>query len=167
MSSVIGSAGGPSGGGFGSVGGRQRGLLAQCTLRVCIIFHKQFPPWANWDAWDELIAANGISIDRPRGSAHPVHSEIIYPIDYGYVNDTVGEDGDEVDIFVGTAEVGLVGAMVTVDHGKRDVELKLLWNCSPTEIYVANGFINFDQTLMEGRLVMRQPLIGLWTGRAP
>jgi len=55
----------------------------------------------DWAACDEVIAAQGVTLDRPRKSTHPVHKDIVYPIDYGYVNGTIGEDGAEVDIFVG------------------------------------------------------------------
>jgi len=112
----------------------------------------------DWAGWDALIEANGITIDRPRGSAHPRFPEIIYPIDYGYVNDTESSDGDEVDVFAGSADNGLVAFMVTTDFRKGDREVKLLYDCTPEEIYLVNGFINFDRSLMEGTLTLRQPM---------
>ena len=54
-----------------------------------------------WAAWEKLIGQNGITIDRPYRSRHPRFPEIIYPLDYGYINGTRGTDGDEVDVFVG------------------------------------------------------------------
>jgi len=111
-----------------------------------------------WSVWDRLIEENGITIDRAQGSAHPQYEEIIYPIDYGYVNGTVGTDGEEVDVFVGTASNGLVGAILTRDYRKQDRECKLIYNCTMTEIYLVNGFLNFDQELMTGRLVLRVDL---------
>lgn len=121
----------------------------------------------DWEGWEALIRANGITLDRPRGSTHPAFPEIVYPIDYGYVNGTTSGDAQEVDVFVGTAPPGspahgLVAAIVTADRRKGDREVKLLWNCTPAEIYVVNGFINFDRTLMEGTLVMRRAMRGLW-----
>ena len=116
----------------------------------------------DWSGWEQTISDRGITLGRPRDSAHQTLSEIIYPIDYGYVNGTLGQDGEEVDVFVGTADVGLVAVIVTVDHRKRDVEHKLLLNCSPAEVYLVNGFINFDRTRMEGTLVMRRPMKELW-----
>lgn len=115
----------------------------------------------DWIVWDRLIAQNGITIDRPIGSAHPVHEDIIYPIDYGYVNETVGTDGEEVDIFVGTASNGLVGAILSTDFRKDDQECKLIFNCTRDEVYLINGFINFDHELMLGRLVLRFKLIDI------
>ena len=52
----------------------------------------------DWEAHARAIAAGGITLDRPRLSRHPHYPEIVYPIDYGYVNGTVGLDGQEVDV---------------------------------------------------------------------
>jgi len=115
-----------------------------------------------WAAWEALLARNGYTIDRPYRSRHPHYPTIVYPIDYGYVNGTIGTDGQEVDVFVGTARNGLVGTLLTTDHRRGDREFKLLYRCTPEEIYLVNGFINFDRTLMEGLLVLRRPMHELW-----
>ncbi len=116
----------------------------------------------DWAGWEALVRTNGVTLDRPRGSAHPDWPDIVYPIDYGYVNGTRSSDGHEVDVFVGSAETGLVAAIFTIDHRKGDRECKLLLDCDPGEIYLANGFLNFDRSLMEGVLVMRRPMRSLW-----
>lgn len=116
----------------------------------------------NWRAWEGAIRELGITIDRPRGSAHPDYPSIIYPIDYGYINGTMSSDGHEVDVFVGSAATGLVGTMITIDHRKGDVEFKLIHDCSPEEVYLVNGFINFDRRLMEGALALRYDMTSLW-----
>ena len=115
-----------------------------------------------WEAWERLVEARGFTIDRAYRSAHPDFPSIVYPIDYGYVNGTMAGDGHEVDVFVGSAQRGLVGTMVTTDHRRGDREFKLLYRCTPEEVYLVNGFINFDRTLMEGDLVLRRPMAELW-----
>ncbi len=120
------------------------------------------PPDAPWDEWERAIATQGITIDRPRHSRHPQWTNIVYPIDYGYVNGVMGEDGAELDVFVGTADTGVVGYERTVDHRKGDTELKLLFNCTPAEIYLVHGFLNFDPDLMQGKLALRRPMEDLW-----
>ena len=115
-----------------------------------------------WEAWERLIERNGYTIDRPYRARHPDHPTIIYPIDYGYVNGTSGSDGQEVDVFVGSADNGLVGTLLTTDHRKGDREFKLIYRCTPGEIYLVNGFLNYDRTLMEGLLVLRRPLHEVW-----
>ena len=37
------------------------------------------------------------TIDRPLSSAHPHHKEMIYPINYGYVDCVFADDGAEQD----------------------------------------------------------------------
>ena len=115
----------------------------------------------DWADLEAMIRANGITLDRPHGSPHPRYPDIVYPLDYGYVNATSSTDGEEVDVFVGSARNGLVALLVTSDFRKGDREVKLLYNCTPEEIYLANGFINFDRTLMEGTLVLRRPMRAL------
>lgn len=117
---------------------------------------------AMWQAWERAIAEKGITLDRPQFSRHPDHAEIVYPIDYGFVNETPGEDGQELDVFVGKTPTGLVAYERTVDRRKGDTEIKLLYNCSPQEVYLVHGFLNFAPELMSGTLVMRQPMLELW-----
>ncbi|RMF54284.1 MAG: hypothetical protein D6746_14540 [Bacteroidetes bacterium] len=128
------------------------------TLRLLPLLHRRF----HWSAWEALIRCQGYTLDRPRRASHPRYPEIIYPIDYGYINGTLGTDGEAIDLFVGTVDLGLVGLLLTHDYRRHDRECKLLYNCSPEEIYLVNGFINFDRTLMEGWLVLRHPMHRLW-----
>jgi len=116
----------------------------------------------HWTSWERLITKNGLIIDRPYLASHPVWPEIVYPIDYGYICNTTSSDGEGVDVFVGTARLGLVGLIMTRDHRKGDREIKLLYNCTPQEIYMVQGFINFDRTRMEGALILRQRMYALW-----
>ncbi len=115
-----------------------------------------------WDGWEQCIAANGVTIERPRTTAHPNYPSVIYPLDYGCINDTQSTDGEPLDVFVGRGTTGLVGAILTTDHRQRDREIKLLYDCTPAEIYTAHGFINYDRTLLEGVLVLRRSMLTLW-----
>lgn len=40
-----------------------------------------------------------VNIDRPMGSKHPKHG-FIYPVNYGYIPNTVSGDGEELDAYV-------------------------------------------------------------------
>lgn len=86
-------------------------------------------------AIDGVVANASIVIDRPAGSAHPRYPEVLYPVDYGYLDVTTAADGDGIDVFVGSArEAGVVGVAVTIDANKRDAEIKVLLDCSDGEI---------------------------------
>ena len=127
-------------------------------MTLADVVHRHF----QWNAWERLIQAHGYTIDRPLHSAHPVWADIIYPMNYGYINGTLSTDGEGVDLFVGSATSGLVGLILTRDFRKDDREAKLLYHCTPAEVYTAHGFLNYDRARMEGTLVMRQPMHSLW-----
>lgn len=94
--------------------------------------------WPDLDLWqhaDLFVRDGAIGIDRPAGSAHPKVPEFVYPLDYGYVEGTVGGDGEGIDVWVGTAETERVTAIAcTVDPYKKNAELKFLWRCTEQEI---------------------------------
>ncbi len=115
-----------------------------------------------WSAWARCLDERGVTIDRPAQSAHPDYPSVIYPLDYGFLPGTMGSDGEAVDAFVGTGTQGLVGLILTTDYRQDDREAKLLVDCTPPEIYMAHGFINYDRTLLEGVLVLRTSMPTLW-----
>lgn len=97
---------------------------------------------ALWSICEQLIAAYGIVIDRPKGSAHPRFPETIYPVAYGYLPGTDGGDGGGIDVFVGEGGSGLIGYAMTVDRLKEDREIKLLWNLTPDDVAAVERFLN-------------------------
>ncbi len=51
------------------------------------------------DNEDYLGKVVDIEIDRPLGSKHPKHG-FIYPVNYGYVPNTISGDGEELDAYL-------------------------------------------------------------------
>ena len=41
-----------------------------------------------------------IVIDRPLGSVHPEHTDIVYPVNYGYIPGTESGDGEALDVYL-------------------------------------------------------------------
>ncbi|MBR3504509.1 MAG: GNAT family N-acetyltransferase [Clostridia bacterium] len=69
----------------------------------------------------------GGTIDRPLGSAHPRHPDMIYPINYGYVDGVMAGDGAEQDVYVFGASEPIrtfTGKVVAVLHRLNDCEDK-------------------------------------------
>lgn len=67
------------------------------------------------------------TIDRPLGTSHPRHQEMIYPINYGYVNGVFAGDGAEQDAYVFGADEPLstfTGKVIGVYHRLNDCEDK-------------------------------------------
>ena len=96
-----------------------------------------------WSNLDQLVATCKWHIDRPKGTPHPRYPSFVYPIDYGYLKDTLSPDGNGIDIWVGSLPDKRVNALVcTVDMVKRDSEVKLLIGCTPQEIQQILGVHN-------------------------
>ncbi len=87
-----------------------------------------------WTHLEALVTSSEFVIERPRGSVHPRHPSIVYPLDYGYLQGTSGSDGAAIDVWRGSLSQGSLDAVVcTVDLAQRDAEVKLLLGCTPAE----------------------------------
>lgn len=107
-----------------------------------------------WAALDALVACSQIVIDRPRGSAHPRYPDFIYPVDYGYLENTSSMDGNGIDVWVGSGEPQIDAIICTVDLLKRDSEIKLLIGCTEEEKQMIHRTHNETQ-FMKGILIRR------------
>ena len=70
-----------------------------------------------------------VYVDRPLGSAHPKYSDMIYPVNYGYIPNTVGGDGEEIDVYLlGVSEPvkACCAKIIGVIHRLNDSEDKLV-----------------------------------------
>lgn len=69
-----------------------------------------------------------IKVDRPLGSKHPKHG-FIYPINYGYVPNTISGDGEELDAYIlGIYEPldTFIGKCISIIHRINDNDDKLV-----------------------------------------
>ena len=72
----------------------------------------------------------------------------MYPLDYGYLENTTASDGDGIDVWIGSLnERTLTGILCTFDTLKRDVEIKLLMGCTREEIKIILNFSSEMHTL--------------------
>ena len=77
------------------------------------------------------------TIDRPLNSRHPRHPEMIYPINYGYVDGVFAGDGAEQDVYVFGIEKPIrtyTGKVVGVIHRLNDNEDKWIVSLSGAKI---------------------------------
>lgn len=73
-----------------------------------------------------------VTVDRPLGSCHPNHPDIVYPVNYGYVAGIPAPDGEEQDAYLLGVERPVErfpGTVIAVIHRKDDVEDK--WVVAP------------------------------------
>ncbi len=69
-----------------------------------------------------------VKMDRPLGSVHPQHG-FVYPVNYGYIPNTVSGDGEELDAYVLGEHKPLdvfEGRVVAVVHRLNDNDDKLV-----------------------------------------
>ena len=110
---------------------------------------------AFWEALDTLVSSSKLVIDRPKGTHHPRFPEIIYPVDYGYLENTTSMDGHGIDVWHGTEPSGKFDAIIcTVDLLKKDSEIKLLIGCTTEEKGIIMEFHNQGK-FMKGLLLER------------
>jgi len=101
-----------------------------------------------WQGLENLIITNSIIIDRPKGKSHPRYPNAIYPLDYGYLENTTASDGGGIDVWMGSLQTKLLtGILCTFDKIKRDAEIKLLIGCTQEDIEIIRNFHNPMLTL--------------------
>ena len=101
-----------------------------------------------WNAMTALATTHKIILDRPKGKPHPRYSELIYPLDYGYLEGTTAGDGDGIDVWFGSlVSKTLTGILCTFDNIKHDAEIKLLIGCTMEDVRIIRDFNNEMHTL--------------------
>ncbi len=107
-----------------------------------------------WQKLDTLFLSSKLVIDRPKNTCHYKYSNLIYPVDYGYLNDTNSSD-QAIDVFKGSEQSNLVQSVViSVDILKKDCEVKLLVGCSEEEEHDILEFLN--QTEFQKSVLIRR-----------
>lgn len=75
-----------------------------------------------------------VKVDRPMGSWHPEHTDLYYPVNYGYIEGIMAADGEEQDAYllgVNEPVEEYTGKVIAVVHRYDDVEEK--WVVVPEE----------------------------------
>ena len=124
------------------------------------------PDISFWHSMQRLLMTNSLIIDRPKGSPHPRYPHVIYPLDYGYLEDTISSDGGGIDVWLGSLNTVmntgdakiLTGILCTFDTLKRDAEIKLLIGCSKKDIQIIRDFHKEMYTLYIPNLVAEHDL---------
>lgn len=113
-----------------------------CCLNMKDIFGFEDNPVPSNRYQDIIGQVVSGKIDRPKGSCHPRHKEMIYPINYGYVTGIKGGDGAEQDIYLfgeNSAVAEYTGKVIAVYHRYDDNETK--WIVVPCD---KKGVIHSD-----------------------
>lgn len=96
-------------------------------------------------------------IDRPLGTHHPIHPDIVYPVNYGYVDGIMAKDGQEQDVYVFGTDAPLEkfeGTVIRVFHRFNDAEDKWIVSLDGSDIPDDKilGDIAFQEQFFYGKL---------------
>ena len=108
-----------------------------------------------------------VTVDRPLGSRHPKYPDLVYPINYGYVDGIIAPDGEEQDAYVLGVDRPIeqfTGKVIAIIHRTNDVEDK--WVIAPEGIRFSHEeiekTIEFQEKYFEHELIMqKKPINGL------
>lgn len=101
-----------------------------------------------------------VVMDRKMGSKHPNHG-FVYPINYGYIPNTISGDGEEIDAYIiGEFQPLEIfdGYVVAIIHRKNDNEDKLVV-CKATNKYNEDqikALTEFQERFFESEIIMFQ-----------
>ena len=96
-----------------------------------------------WDYLEKLVISSRLEIDRPKGTCHPSFPDLVYPLDYGYLEGAIATDGAGIDVWLGDSRgLTLCAIVLTVDLYKKDTEIKILLGCTGQEIQTILDFHN-------------------------
>ena len=114
------------------------------------------------DLIDRIVT---VIIDRPYGSVHPEHPDIVYPLNYGHVEGVMGGDGEEQDAYLldfNMPELLYVGKevsgyIVAVIRRKNDVETKWVVSAGSRKKYTREDIekaVRFQEQYFDIEIIM-------------
>lgn len=114
--------------------------------------------------WSFLGKMVTVTIDRPLGCVHPKYNDMIYPINYGYIDGVIAPDGKELDVYIYGENRPLnkfTGMVIAIIHREDDIEDKLVVvsagiSFSSSEIESA---VSFQEKYYDSRIELFNPKI--------
>lgn len=99
-----------------------------------------------------------VFVDRPKGSVHPKHKDIVYPINYGYIKEITSVDGEYQDAYVIGEENAVnccIGKVYAVIERENDIEDKLIVVIDDKDYSIEEikEKINFQEKYFKYRIV--------------
>ena len=83
-----------------------------------------------------------VTVDRPLGACHPRYPGLVYPVNYGYLADVIGGDGEGQDAYILGVDhpvATFTGRVIAVIYRTDDVEEK--WVVAPEGVDFTRGEI--------------------------
>lgn len=100
-----------------------------------------------------------VIVDRPLGSHHPNYDDLVYTVNYGYVENIIALDGEEQDAYILGIDKPIneyTGKIIAIVHRLDDVEDK--WVVAPERTsYTREEIIKqieFQEKFFEYEIIM-------------
>ena len=108
-----------------------------------------------WQKVDTLFLSGRVNIEKHQGDRHPVYSNMIYPVDYGHLSDTISITEKGLSVYVGSLKPWSVTSLiVAVDILEKSMDVKMLVGCTEEETNNILHFLNqsdFHKTVLINR----------------
>ena len=94
-----------------------------------------------------------VFIDRKKGSRHPKFKDMIYPLNYGYITNTKGGDGEEIDVYIIDEQKPIDrcrAKIIAIVEREDDNEYKLV------------GVVNFNSDFSDSEIMSKIEFTEKW-----
>lgn len=96
-----------------------------------------------WQKVDTLFLSSNLKISRKKGETHPNFKNLVYPVDYGHLQDTVSINSEGISVYVGSKGHSSVTALaVAADILEKSIDVKVLCGCTEEEVLDVLHFLN-------------------------
>ena len=100
-----------------------------------------------------------VIVDRPYGTRHPKHPNIVYNVNYGYIKGIIGGDGEGQDVYilgVNAPVKEFYGKVIAIIHRIDDVEDK--WVVAPDGMTFTKEeimeLVSFQEKFFKSEIIM-------------
>ena len=100
-----------------------------------------------------------VTVDRPLGSCHPNDKDIVYKVNYGYIEGIIAPDGEEQDAYILGVDAPVreyTGKIIAIVHRLNDVEDK--WIVAPEGVHFTKeeiiDQIKFQEQFFKYEIIM-------------
>ncbi len=104
-----------------------------------------------WQKLDTIYNSSDFKLSNPKGTSHEKYHNLIYPVDYGYLEDMDNNDS-QIRVYKGTQKGSSIKvAIISADILNKDITVKLLIGCSEQEEKDILSFLNqtdFQKTVL-------------------
>ncbi len=103
-----------------------------------------------WQKVDTIFLSSHVNIIRHKGETHPHFKNLVYPTEYGHLEET--GNGDPISVYVGTKNHSeITGMIVAADILQKTIDIKILVGCTEDEVTDVLHFLNqtdFQKTVL-------------------